>query len=119
MTVTRTSLLTAADDRCIVITWSGLLTTDLGEAAQMGRFYDLTVQVIGTFGSGGTVQIKGSNDGGTTWGRLHDRQGVLISIGDSNPIALQDAPALIRPDIISGDGTTSLKVAIAGAIRSF
>ncbi len=106
------------NDGVFVASWTGLLNTDTGVGIGMAKFPDKTVQVVGPFGTGGTVTIEGSNDGGTTWGVLHDPQGVDIAIQDSLPIVIAESPLLMRPDVSAGDGSTNCKVYIVGVARN-
>jgi hypothetical protein len=41
--------------------WEGLQEGDTGEPVPCPHYADKSVQVIGTFGSGGTCRIEGSN----------------------------------------------------------
>lgn len=78
------------------------------------RLSDKTVQVLGVFGAAGSLNIEGSNDGGTTWAILND------SRGEGNPLTFTGAdirninenPDLIRANVTAGDGTTNLSVII-------
>lgn len=114
----RGSLVTTPEDKVSVISWKLLLLGDTGEAVNIGRYADRTVQVTGTFSGGSSIQLQGSPDG-VTWGRLHDAQGVLISITDNNAVVIGDNPVFLRPIVISGDGSTSLNIWIAAVMRSF
>lgn len=107
---TRDGKVIHGDDKLGYAFWTGLTddTSDVGEGVRIGRFPDKSVQVVGTFGTGGEVQIEGSNDGGTTWGRLRDPQGTLLAIQDSNLVLVGESPLLIRPVVSAGDGTTDL-----------
>ncbi len=105
------------NDGVFVASWTGLLNGDTGVGIGMGKFPDKTVQAVGPFGTAGAVTIEGSNDGGTTWGVLHDPQGVDISIGDTQPIVIAESPLLMRPDVTAGDGATNIKVYIVGVAR--
>jgi hypothetical protein len=93
-----------------VASWTALLNGDDGEALKMPGANDRSVQVVGTFGSGGTLVIEGSNDGGATWGTLNDPQGNALSFTSSKVEAIQELTASIRPRVTAGDGTTSLAV---------
>lgn len=115
---TRTSLLTTPEDKLAVVSWKLLLAGDSGEAVNVGRYADRTVQVTGTFSGGSSIQLQGSPDG-VTWGRLHDAQGVLISIVDNNAVVIGDNPVFLRPLVVSGDGSASLNVWISAVMRSF
>lgn len=95
-------------------TVSGLLNADQSSSHSGSRLSDKTVQVLGTFGAAGSVNIEGSNDGGTTWNILNDTR------GEGNPLtftatdmrSINENPDLIRANVTAGDGTTSLTVII-------
>ena len=105
------------DDGMVDVSWSGLLNGDDGDGVAIGRFSDKTVQVTGTPGVGLNVHIEASHDGGTTWGRCHDPQGVLILIIDATPTVVQESPLLIRPLVAAGDGTTNVVVRIGAVLK--
>lgn len=81
------------------------------------RLSDKTVQILGTFGAAGSVNIEGSNDGGTTWAILNDTR------GEGNPLtfttadvrSINENPDLIRANVTAGDGTTALTVVIVSS----
>jgi len=97
------------------VTWTGLLNGDVGDDVDLGMFPDKSVQVEGTFGTGGTISVEGSNDG-TNRRILND------SRGEGNPLTLTAADVRVvlentkqvRPNVTAGDGTTSLSVSITG-----
>lgn len=97
------------------VKWLGLTftTTDVGEAITMGAWQDRTVQVVGTFGAGGSVSIYGSNDGGTTWTILTDPLGNNLTFTSAGMKQITELPYEIRPAVTAGDGTTSLAVWLA------
>ncbi len=90
------------------ITFSG---TDVGSALEMPGSADRTVQVVGTFGAGGSVRIEGSNDG-TNYAVLTDPQGNALDITTAKIESIMELTRYIRPRITAGDGTTSLSVLI-------
>jgi hypothetical protein len=94
-----------------VVHWDTLTTTNtVGAGVAFTEFADRAVQVIGTFG-GGTITMQGSNDGGTTWSSLHMVDGSTACAFTSAGInAILEVPALIRPALTGGDGTTSLTI---------
>ena len=98
--------------------WEGLLNGDVGSSISFPQSTDRSVQVTGTFGAGGSLNIVGSNDGGTTWAVLTDPQGNALTFTATKIEAISELPALIRPEVIAGDGTTDLDVFIfmAGSI---
>ena len=91
-------------------TWTPLLTTDVGTAESCGRLADRSVQVIGTVGAGGSVNIQGSNDG-VNWATLTEA-GTTSTLGTMAPGIKQiyENTLFVRPSVVSGDGTTSLTV---------
>jgi hypothetical protein len=93
--------------RVAVVTWSGLLNGDYGEAVELAVYADRSVQITGTFGAGGTCVIQGSNDG-TNWATLADPQGNLLSHTDTKIEAILELTRYLRPYVSGGDGTTNL-----------
>lgn len=93
-------------------TWTGLTknggVSDTGAGYYPGQHSDKTVQAVGTFGAGpGAIYMEGSNDGGTTWARLHDAQGALIALTAAAPISIiLEHPVQIRA--IVGIGETDV-----------
>lgn len=90
-----------------LVTWSGLLNGDDGAALEYGAFTDRSIQFVGTFGTGGTIVLEGSNDG-TNWVSLTDPQGNAISKTSASIEAISEATRYVRPRVTAGDGTTSL-----------
>ena len=92
-------------------TWTALTATnDSGQPEHsLDDFADKTIQVKGTF-NGATVNIQGSNDGGTTYWALHDLQGDEIAITTAGGTLIAENPALIRPFTSGGGGSQSLTV---------
>lgn len=94
-------------------TWSNLANGDAGTELMLAEFADKSVQVFGTFGVGGTVQIEGSNDG-VNYAVLTDPQGNNLLLTSAKIETVSEVTAYIRPRIIAGDGTTSLTVVALG-----
>lgn len=93
------------------VTWTGLTTTDTdGDPIDAPDHVFKEVQVFGTFGAGGTVQIQGSLNEGTTWAPLNDPQGNALNIAAAAIERVQESTARVRPLVTGGDGTTSLTV---------
>jgi hypothetical protein len=116
----RAATVTFFDDKTFEIRWTGLLENDTGAWVAMARYADKTIQVIGTFGASGDVDIQGSNElvpGALEFGQLSDPQGVALSIGDVDPIVIAETPRVIRPEVDTGDGTTDLTVIIVGPVK--
>ena len=93
-------------------TWSGLLNGDSGASISWAALSDKTVQLLGTFGAGGTVVIEGSNDGGTTYATLSDEQGTALSFTAAGLKLVLQNPEKIRPRVTAGDGNTNLTAII-------
>lgn len=72
---------------------------------------DRSVQVNGTFGVGGSVQLEGSNDN-TNWFVLHDLQGNNLTFTTAGLKQVQEICLYVRPNCTAGDGTTNLTVTI-------
>src|SRR5271170_1465772 len=93
--------------RNVIITVTGLLQASNSPYWYSRGFPIGSVTVQGTFGSGGTVQLQGSNDGAQTWfnvfGSALSGAGSGGIIGQNNEI-FQNYRFLVS----SGDGTTSL-----------
>lgn len=90
-----------------VITWATMLNGDSGSPMEMPASEIRSIQFDGTFGTGGTILLEGSNDG-TNYFTLTDPQGNAISKTSAGLEAAQERPRFIRPRVSAGDGTTSL-----------
>jgi hypothetical protein len=97
----------------VVGNWTGLTKTtdDSGEVVELPNFADRSVQVVGTFGAGGSLRIEGSIDG-TNYATLTDPQGNALDITAAKIEAISEATRYIRPRVTAGDVTTSLAVHI-------
>ena len=92
-------------------TWSAMALTDEGSRVAFAGASDRTVQVVGTFGTGGSVEIEGSNDG-INWAPLTDPRGNLLIFSGSKIEAVSELTRYLRPRITGGDGTTALTVTL-------
>lgn len=97
------------NDQCAIVTWPLMQNGDDGKPIELANFADRSVQVEGTFGSGGTVRIEGSIDG-TSYRVLTDPQGNDLDITTGKIEAITELVRYIRPRIVGGDGTTSLTI---------
>lgn len=91
--------------------WETMLDGDTGLAVEMGASADKTMQITGTFGAGGSVNIEGSNDG-TNWEILEDADGGALTFTSADLQLIRDNPQFIRANCTAGDGTTDLDVTI-------
>lgn len=86
-------------------------TNATGTPISAAEFADVSIQAVGTFGSGGSVAMEGSNDGGTTWGALNDPFGTTIALTASGALSqVNEIAELLRPHVTAGDGTTDIDV---------
>lgn len=91
------------------ILWETLTNGDTGSPLLCPHLADKSIQVTGTFGSGGTVVLEGSNDG-SNWETLNDPQGTAISFTAAGMYQVLENTKMIRPSVTAGDGTTDLDV---------
>lgn len=113
------SFIADEDIRVRRVKWTGLGNGDSGDAIKMGGWQDRTVQVLGTFGTGGSISIEGSNDGGTTWATLSDPLGNALTFTAAGMKQITELPYQMRPNVTAGDGTTAIDVylALRGNVR--
>lgn len=100
-------------DTAVLLTWSGLTftTLDTGAPVQWVDFADRCVQVIGTFGVGGSVTLEGSNTT-SNFLPLSDPQGNALTLTAARIEQVLELPRYVRPRVTAGDGTTNLEVTI-------
>lgn len=106
---TRNAVVTSITEteRTKLITWSGLLNGDDGASSQWTDFADRCFQVTGTFGTGGSLAIEGSNDN-VTWHILSDPQGNPLTFTTGRIEQVLELPRYVRPRVTAGDATTDL-----------
>lgn len=110
-TVNPTITKLGGDDSVVKVAYDPLTNTNQdGAPFAFSQWADRSVQVVGTFGTNGSVRVQGSNDGGTTWAGLTDPQGNALDITAAKIEAITEVCELVRPLITAGDGNTSLKV---------
>lgn len=95
------------DYRTLRLIWSGLLNGDTGDAREFGGWNDRSIQVTGTFGSGGSLTLQGTNDG-TNWYTLYDAYNSALTFTSAGLRSVLVLPWKVRPIVTAGDGTTSL-----------
>ena len=110
-TIDNSALILDENDYSVIqYKWETLTTTnDNGRALELPVYPEKTVHILGTFGSGGTVKIQGSNDG-TNWIDLTDTRGNTISKIATYLGTIAENPRYIRPFVSAGDGTTDIDV---------
>lgn len=99
-------------------TWTALANGDSGSAVVAPMFPDRTIQVFGTFGTGGTVVIEGSLDG-TNYATLTDQSDNALSFTAAKIEAIAPVTLYIRPRVTAGDGTTALTVILLAKGEKF
>lgn len=96
-------------ERTLRVTWAGLLNGDQGAPVDLPAFADRSMQVVGTFGTGGSVSMEGSNDG-INFAALSDPRGGALAITSARLEQVEDCAYRTRPSVTAGDGTTNLTV---------
>lgn len=94
-------------DQGHIVTWALIANGDDGTPLAMVGSADRAIQITGTFGSGGSITIQGSNDG-STYATLHDPGGNDLTFTSPGIHAVLEITKFIRPKVTAGDGTTSL-----------
>lgn len=98
-----------------LILWTGLLNGDTGDWVRFAQFSGKTFQVFGTFGTGGSVTLQGSNDGSTpvNVSTLSSWQATPLTLTATGFATSRDMPIWVRPIVTAGDGTTNVSVSLA------
>lgn len=102
-------------NRSTYITWANMANGDTGEPLSFAGHADKTMQVFGTFGSGGQITFEGSNDprvlsdpNNAVWFTMNDPQTLpLVKTGAGGDLIIEN-PRFMRPRITGGDVTTSI-----------
>jgi len=116
MTTTHAGTHLIGEDSVLRLTWLALPNAGNGVYADSGRYSDKTVQVTGTFGSAGSVTIKGSNDA-TNWVTMNDTDNNALTFTSAGGKLCRENYRYIRPEVTAGDGTTSLNVYISAPAK--
>lgn len=90
----------------VLVTWAAVPNGNQGNG-YAGLWATAWFMVTGIFGTGGSVQIEGSNDG-TNWFKLS--AAALTAAGLFTALGITERPKFIRPNVTAGDGTTALTV---------
>lgn len=98
------------EGRGFINTWEAFATLgDVGEAIEHVSCRDRCVQFTGTWGSGGTMLLQGSNDN-TNWFTLKDSGGTSISLTADGMRQVLEMPRYIRPKLSAGTGSIDIDV---------
>jgi hypothetical protein len=96
------------------VVWTNLHNGDSGEWYVLtgAKYPDKSVQVYGTFGTGGTLVIEGSNQADTfdKYATLVDSFNNALSFTTAGLKQINQNSFAIRPRVTGGDATTSLTV---------
>lgn len=109
---TRTHTATKLGERGdLLVVWTGLLNTDDGSPFDLTDCQDVSVQLVGTLGAGGTCLIEGALYTATpTYGTMQDLAGTALSLTALGFKRVGARTVLIRPRVSAGDGTTDLSL---------
>ena len=105
-----TAVVHVADEDLSVkrVKWLLMANGDSGASIKFGAWQDRTVQITGTFGTGGSVQLEGSNDG-ANWFVLSDPSSTTIVKTAAAIEQVLELSLYVRPRVTAGDGTTNLE----------
>jgi hypothetical protein len=106
---TRNFVANLVGNRAVLVTWTGLLNGDDGAPFEAADFDYDTLQATGTFGTGGSITMQGSNDG-TAWVTLTDEANAALTFTAAGGDKAVQNFRHIRPIVTAGDGTTNLAV---------
>ena len=101
----------SGDDTLALVQWTGLLNTDTGAPVTFPKYPDRSVQIAGTFGTGGTVVIEGSNDG-TNFATLNAASGGALTTSTAVIRQVLEQTVQMRPNVTAGDATTNITVSM-------
>jgi len=93
--------------RDMIVTWTPLANGDTVAVTTNLEIRFAAVQVSGTFGVGGSVNLEGSLDG-TIWTILQDPSNAAITLTSAGMVTVRDVVKFFRPNVTAGDGTTAL-----------
>ena len=99
--------------KAFVVTWANMQNGDVGQALPLTWSYaDKSVQVEGTFGTGGMLAFQGSNDGVNYHTLTNPASGTPLSITSASLQAITEMASYYQPLVASGDGATLLTVSL-------
>jgi len=89
------------------VTWNAVANGDTGVPFELFDASDNCFSVDGTFGTGGSITLKGSNDG-INYHALHDTEDNVLTFTAAGMKQIEETPRYVRPEVTAGDGTTAL-----------
>lgn len=93
----------------VLVSWGPMANGDTGAPVSYPAHADKSIQVEGTFGTGGSVAVQGSNDG-SNYRALNDLGGTAIAMTAAAIKGVGENTQYIQPAVTAGDGTTALTV---------
>lgn len=109
---TLTELPNPGEGKAWTMAWAAIPNGNSGDPLVLHDYADRSVEIEGTIGAGGSVQIEGSNDG-TNYRVLHDTGlNNLVFTSTGKLSAVLEATLYIRPNVTAGDGTTAITVTL-------
>lgn len=111
MTTKAQSRIESGNQKTLIVKWTGMQNGDDGDPLRFSQYADKSVQVVGTFGVGGSLRVEGSIDG-TNYAALTDPQGNALDITSAKIEAVTELVQFVRPRITGGDGTTLLDITL-------
>lgn len=103
----RAAAIDEAGNGVMVARWPDLDAGDSGAPVALAGWPTKTMQVVG----GTTVDMQGSNDGGTTWFPLSTVAGAAITTAAPGGYTIRENPLLIRPNNVAGNNMSIVLVA--------
>lgn len=92
-----------------IVSWGPMANGDTGAPITLAGYADKSIQVEGTFGTGGSATAQGSNNG-TNYRALNDPTGTTIAITAAGIKAITEAVVYVQPAVTAGDVSTALTV---------
>lgn len=100
------------DSSALKIVWTPMANGDVGREVHYPKHNDKSVHVSGTFGTGGSVAVEGSNNGAVSFAALRSPDSNTIAITAEAIKAVLENTDFTRPHVTAGDGTTALTVSM-------
>lgn len=103
----------AQEGGMLVATWTPLTETNAdGRPAMIARSREMSFQVTGNFGAGGSVTLQGSNDG-VNFFALKDRSNTVIAMTAAGIAAVVGQYLQVRPFVTAGTGVSVTATVVA------
>src|SRR5262245_32640356 len=107
---TRTASVVTQANGVVIVTWTGLLNGDNGDAATIPWMSEKCFHVYGTWGAGGALSLKGSNKSPLDTVNdviLRDPASAALTFNAANGLKqVLENPLIMYPHATAGDGST-------------